>query len=464
MGIITPAVLPEKAEEEEDEESRKAKDKVRDQFAERQKKVQEEETIIITPAVLPEKAEEEEEEEDEESRKGRAKVRDEFAERQKKEQEEEKIIITPAVLPEKAEEEEEEEEEEARKGRAKVRDEFAEREKKVKEEEKIIITPAVLPERKEEEEEEEDLFKITPGRPLTRQQQQRGREDSSMIKLGMMLQDGGLTYDKYRKVKGHYRNARDGASKEREFMRDIDIVAGAEEKKSVLDTDVLVQKQVSIMIKRENITISAKQFRHHTEHVIMIRLGKLHQSGTLTFEKYTTMKTTHRLQMKSRVQFKEVEFYDSDNDVFAKLDAAVTNHPIIVKIMTAGAIPKREEHDKVIQIAITKLLEETRIPITTRDFKYHMEQIIMIRMGNLLKAGTLTFHKYNTMKQEHVQDIKDAIRNGEVESYDFSTDIFTKLDVVIGVNDTSADVEPMVVVGPEEKEEEESRKGRAKVR
>merc|ERR1712013_185125 len=82
----------------------------------------EEEKIIITPAVLPEKAPEppkvvEEppkvEEEPDLGPKPKDKVKDEFAEKEKKAKEEaEKIIITPKELPKKIEEEEESSEEE----------------------------------------------------------------------------------------------------------------------------------------------------------------------------------------------------------------------------------------------------------------------------------------------------------------------------------------------------------------
>merc|ERR1711948_105765 len=77
--------------------------------------------------------------------KAKPKVKDEFAEKDKKPKEEEKIVITPKDLPEK--------EEEKPKEKEKVRDEFAEREKKPKEEEKIIITPAKLPVKPESESE-----------------------------------------------------------------------------------------------------------------------------------------------------------------------------------------------------------------------------------------------------------------------------------------------------------------------
>merc|ERR1712142_1156036 len=93
----------------DDDDKPKAKPKVRDIYAERAKKAEEQEKIVITPAVLPEK---EAEAEVEDPLKPKAKVRDEFAEREKTKPEEEKIIIKPAVLPEKAKEEPDDDEEE----------------------------------------------------------------------------------------------------------------------------------------------------------------------------------------------------------------------------------------------------------------------------------------------------------------------------------------------------------------
>merc|ERR1712183_976309 len=103
--VIKPADLtiegPE--DEEEDPDMRTAKDKVRDEFSERKKKTKEEEKIIIKPADLigrgkKDAGDEEDEEEDPDMRTAKDKVRDEFAERKKKTKEEEKIIIKPADL------------------------------------------------------------------------------------------------------------------------------------------------------------------------------------------------------------------------------------------------------------------------------------------------------------------------------------------------------------------------------
>merc|ERR1711953_553605 len=87
----------------EDTDMRTAKDKVRDEFAERKKKTKEDEKIVIKPADLSGRGkkdadDEEDEEEDPDMRTAKDKVRDEFAERKKKQRKKEKIIIKPADL------------------------------------------------------------------------------------------------------------------------------------------------------------------------------------------------------------------------------------------------------------------------------------------------------------------------------------------------------------------------------
>merc|ERR1712183_910693 len=395
----------------------------------KEKKAKEEEKIVITPAVLPEKSAEEEEEAVD-SLKQKDKVRDEFAEREKKTKEEEKIIIKPADLSGRgkkpiAEEEQivmedvvdveqvPEDETDARAAKDKVRDHFPEKERKKAEEEKIVITPAALVEQTPPEEPEKikQDNKITPRTPP---QRRRGpREDHSMIKLGKMLgETGGLDDENFDQVKGKYR------PRDPREVRDERISPGPRRKFSGDDKDIKVQQQVSVMIQKANVRCDAKSFHHHTEHVVMIKLGRLQNAGNLTFEKYSRMKSSHRIEMSERVRFREIDSYDHEHDVFARLDNVVNNHPIIIKVTTSGAKPKVAEQDKVIQIAVAQLLTETHVPVGDKDFKFHMEQIVLIRLGNLMKAGTLTFHKYNSMKQQHIVEIKDALKNKEIDHYD----------------------------------------------
>merc|ERR1712168_615803 len=299
------------------------------------------------------------------------------------------------------------------------------------------------------------------GTPRKLPQKKLSREDHSMIKLGKMLGEyDGLTPDQIKaKAKGTYR-PRDGR-----VQREVPESPVARRKYSGLeDRDVKVQQQVSVMIQKSQTRIDAKSFQHHTEHIIMIRLGRLQRSGNLTFDKYTMMKSSHRMLMDEHVRFREIDTYDHSVDVFARLDEAVTKHPIIIELSLSGAKPRVSEQDKVIQVVVTQMLQETHVPVSDRDYKYHMEQIALIRLGNLLKSGTLTFHKYNTIKQQHVQEIKEALRNFEVDGYDWNTDIFTRLDFHIGIKERPSEADPMVIYGPEDDLGDQERKERDKVR
>ena len=55
-------------------------------------------------------------------------------------------------------------------------------------------------------------------------------------------------------------------------------------------------------------------------------------------------------QMAEHVRYREIDMYDNDADVFARVDEAVTKHPIIVKLSMSGDKPRMAEQDKVIQV------------------------------------------------------------------------------------------------------------------
>merc|ERR1711962_1248957 len=127
-----------------------AKPKVKDEFAEKDKKPKEETKIIITPAVLPTKPEESSSEEEEEEPKPEPKKKLSRSDLKPA------VLIKVAAAPEPAigrrkkkpadEEPEESLFDNLPEAKPKVKDEFAEKDKKPKEEEKIVITPAKLPE------------------------------------------------------------------------------------------------------------------------------------------------------------------------------------------------------------------------------------------------------------------------------------------------------------------------------
>merc|ERR1712060_892393 len=45
------------------------------------------------------------------------------------------------------------------------------------------------------------------------------------------------------------------------------------------------------------------------------------------------------------------------------------------------------------------------------------------------------------------------MRNKEIDRYDFTTDVFVRLDHQIGIKETYADIDPMIIVGPEDESE-----------
>merc|ERR1712002_1067696 len=86
---------------------------------------------------------------------------------------------------------------------------------------------------------------------------------------------------------------------------------------------------------------------------------------------------------------------------------------------------RRLEHDKQIQAAVFNLLQDKKITIEHKDLQYHIEHIIVIKLARQLKDGTLTFEKYNEMKEKHRLKIKEKIRRREIEVYDFEKDVYS---------------------------------------
>merc|ERR1711962_1994437 len=126
------------------------KDKVSEEFQEKEKKPKEEEKIVITPAKLPEKKPEEEESESEEEEEEEVPAKKKLSKADLKPAVQIKVAIEedkPALRRKKREPSVEEADALfAKPDKSKVNDEYAEKEKKPKEEEKIVITPAKLPE------------------------------------------------------------------------------------------------------------------------------------------------------------------------------------------------------------------------------------------------------------------------------------------------------------------------------
>merc|ERR1712212_1194251 len=123
------------------------KPKVKDEFAEKDKKPKEEEKIVITPKVLPKKEESssESEEEEEELKPEPPKKKLSTADLKPMVQIKVAAPTAPVIARRKKKEDDEPTEslfDNVPETKPKVKDEFAEKDKKPKEEEKIVITPA----------------------------------------------------------------------------------------------------------------------------------------------------------------------------------------------------------------------------------------------------------------------------------------------------------------------------------
>merc|ERR1712168_1191093 len=155
--VITPKDIPDKTDE-------KQKQKIKDEFADREKKPKEDEKIIIKPVVLPTKPEESSSEEEEEEVKPEPKKK--LSRSDLKPAVQIKMAVTPEPAPTLRRKKKETEEEPADPfaglpaAKPKVKDEFAEKDKKPKEQEKIVITPKDIPDKTDEKQKQKNQRRI----------------------------------------------------------------------------------------------------------------------------------------------------------------------------------------------------------------------------------------------------------------------------------------------------------------
>lgn len=197
------------------------------------------------------------------------------------------------------------------------------------------------------------------------------------------------------------------------------------------EEDLILQTAVFFLLQKSNVQADVAEIKKHTENIIMIKLGRMYHKKTLTFDKYKEMKVAHRARMREMIKNQEIDAYDQNSDSYGKLDTVMRRQSL--KISIRGPKAQREEENALIRSQVAKLMQDNKVSITEGDFKYNNERIVMIRLGKLLQAGTLTLKRYNKMKEDHIEEMKSAIRNREIGSYDFAADIFTKLDIEMGV-------------------------------
>ena len=89
--------------------------------------------------------------------------------------------------------------------------------------------------------------------------------------------------------------------------------------------------------------------QNHIEHVILIKLGKMSASGTLTFDAYTATKKKHRQQIRDRLRNNEIEVYNFDIDLYGRIDAKMADEE--ENASRFGSLTKRDR-DRIIQTQV----------------------------------------------------------------------------------------------------------------
>merc|ERR1712183_650940 len=185
------------------------------------------------------------------------------------------------------------------------------------------------------------------------------------------------------------------------------------------EKDSKVQDVVRHLLKEVKITINLKTLKHHIDHIFMIRLGTMLKAGTLTFDKYVRIKNNDRRIMKVLISLTTAKGYVENDDVFGTLDKAL-------KSAKVDGTSKDRDNDAV-QKQVRELLRQTRVPVSEKDFVYHMNKIITIILGMMLHVGVLTFTKFHQMKCTHRADMEDMVTS----AYDPNADVFGVLERAI---------------------------------
>merc|ERR1712183_495948 len=141
--------------------------------------------------------------------------------------------------------------------------------------------------------------------------------------------------------------------------------------KFVEDKDSKVQDVVRHLLQEVKITINLKTLKHHIDHIFMIRLGTMLKAGTLTFDKYVRIKNQDRRRIKELIGHTTAQEYNEGEDVFASLD----------KALKLSGVRTKSEDDAAIGEQVALLLKQTRVPVSQKDFIYHMNKIITIILG-----------------------------------------------------------------------------------
>merc|ERR1711962_1049939 len=144
--------------------------------------------------------------------------------------------------------------------------------------------------------------------------------------------------------------------------------------------------------------------------------------GHLDFKEYSAEKDKLRAEM-----IADFDNYDTSADIYSRLDQ---------DLMTSTKKPRKKgeaeaDKDAIIQKLVAELLKEAKVSTGKKDLRYHEEHILLIRLGNLMTSGRLTYTKYVEMKTKHHNKMRQKLLDNEIEYYSFDTDIFGRLDKLI---------------------------------
>merc|ERR1719369_1864382 len=94
-----------------------------------------------------------------------------------------------------------------------------------------------------------------------------------------------------------------------------------------------------------------------------------------------------------------------------------------------------KDMDMAVYHHVSNLLQKTKLSTEDKDIQRHLEFVIKVQLGRMLRVGTLTFARYTRMKAEYRDNIHRKLHRGEILSYDFDADIFSRLDTSIRSHD-----------------------------
>jgi hypothetical protein len=76
-------------------------------------------------------------------------------------------------------------------------------------------------------------------------------------------------------------------------------------------------------------------------------------------------------------------------------------------------------------------LHKEHILVNEDGLQHHIEYILLIKLCRMLKQGTLTYEKFQRMKNRHREDVRLKLRRREITSYDFDRDVYGRLDAMM---------------------------------